>query len=142
MADYKVQDITIDDLQSKDKGVYRIFSTDTSTLIQEIQRRCTNCLVIIEDATRFIEGNITPELKKFVLDTKQINVDLIMVFHALKLVPPKLSMFSDFLTLFKTQEKWNGDLNNRFPQPGVMEAFMKLQQDRDEFKKVMIDLRA
>jgi hypothetical protein len=142
MADYKIPTISINQLSETKPGVYRIFNSDTNLMLQEIQRRCSNCLVILEDATRFIEGNITQELKKFVLDTKQINVDMIMVFHALKLVPSKLSMFSDFLVLFKTQELWNSDLGNRFPQPGVMDEFLKLKEDKDEFKKVTIDLRA
>lgn len=142
MADYKIQTINFDQLGNQGKGIFRVFSSDTNEMLAQVQKKCTNQLVVLEDATRFLEGQITPELKRFVLDTKQINVDMIMVFHALKLVPPKLSMFSDYLVLFKTQENWGSSLNERFPQPSVQETFFKVKSDPNEFVKKMCDLRA
>lgn len=142
MAAYKIPIINADQLYKIDRGIKRIFNSDTDELLNQVQTRCRNTTVVIEDATRFLEGNLSEDVKRFVLDTKQTNVDLIMVFHSLTDTPPKLGRWSDYLTLFKTQEQWTSGVANKFSNPAVEKIFNQVNQAPDPFIHRTVCLRA
>lgn len=141
-GEYKIPIIREDDLLDKTKGIFRIFSSNTDDLLSEIQLKCRNCTVLIEDATRFLEGNLDESVKRFVLDTKQTNIDLLMVFHSLSDTPPKLGRWSDYLTLFKTQEEFDSTIKKKFSNPQVKVLFDKIAASKDPFVNGTVCLRA
>lgn len=106
---------------------FRIANSDTDAIFDTIEKDVWNALVVVEDATRFISRQVSSEVRKFVLDTKQRNLDLIFVFHSLTDVPPDLIRWSDYLTLFKTNEAWNSTLRNKFPHQGIERTFHKVR---------------
>jgi hypothetical protein len=139
--EYKIPIITPDDLYDDSFGIYRIFSSDTEELLCLIQERNRNCYTIIDDGGRFFDEQLPRSAKKFVLNTKQINVDLTIVFHSLSEVPPKLARWCDVLTLFKTQENWSPTIYNKFTTSKVQKLFEYVQASRDPFIKKSVMLR-
>ena len=117
----KIPILQIEDLYKQPEGLHRIITPDPEELYPELQRTTRNSLIVLEDATRYVESRISKPLKRIVLDTKQKNNDLILVFHALAEVPPKLVRMSDKIVLFKTQESYNA---SKYPFP-IIEYWMK-----------------
>lgn len=49
-----------------------------------------NGALILEDATKYIESNPKKEVKALVYDSRMFDIDIFVVFHSLKAIPPKL----------------------------------------------------
>lgn len=116
-ANTPVHEITPDQLPFWNTGTYRIFSPDTDALMEEIERYVNNTLVVFEDATKYIGSTLSKEMKRFILDSKQKNLDLVFVFHSLKDLPRDLVRVIDYITLFKTGDRYNSNLRNKYPDP-------------------------
>jgi len=87
------------------KGLFRTYSKDFNEILEnEIEPKFKDGFIVFEDATKYIEGNVTEALRSFVIDSKQKNVDILFIFHSLSDVPPKLIRWSDYFVLFKTNE--------------------------------------
>lgn len=140
-TEYPIPIIEADQLYEEDPGIFRIFSSDTDEMLTNIQTRCRNCMVIVEDANRFLESNLDASMRSLILDTKQTNVDLFFIFHSLSDTPPKLCRWSDILTLFKTQERWNSSLQTKFPNPIIERTFQSVASSKDEFIYKSVSLR-
>ncbi len=123
----RIKEIGFDNVKSQDKGAFKLISSDTDRIFQTIESDAWNSLVVIEDATRFIRKNVDESVRKFVLDTKQKNLDLIFIFHSLSDVPPDLIRWSDTLTLFKTNETFTSYMRNKFPNQMIEKAFEKVR---------------
>lgn len=123
-----IQEITFDQVRDQKLGTFKLISSDTDKIFETIEKEAWNSLIVIEDATRFIGHKVDNNVKRFVLDTKQRNLDLIFVFHSLTDVPPDLIRWSDFITLFVTNEVWNNYFKQKFPNQLIERAFHKVRE--------------
>lgn len=119
--------VSAENFLSNSDPVIRLADSDTNAIFDHIQFNVMNASVVLEDATRFIDSNVPDSVKNFVLDTKQKNIDLFFVFHSLSDVPPKLVRWSDYLTLFKTNENFNSYLRQKFPNQAIEAAFNRVK---------------
>ncbi len=87
----------------KSANVYRIFGSNTEEILLEAEK-LYNSLVICEDASKYIEANLQPHIKTWVIDSKQKNTDIIFLFHGFSFVAPKLWRICDLVTVFKTDD--------------------------------------
>lgn len=130
--------LQIDQLQYWNNGLYRIFSSDTEELFEEIERTCFNTLLVFEDATKYIGGRLSPSMRKFLLDSKQKNLDVVLVFHSLASIPPELVRIADFITLFKTGD---GQLDkSKYPFPDLELIRGHLATTTNHYENVTINL--
>lgn len=121
------------------KGTARIFNSDTNGLVAEIERTVRNTFVVFEDATRYIGSRLTDEMRRFVLDSKQKNTDLVFVFHNLTAIPPELVRISDILVLFKTNE---GRVNEaKYPWAEIPETMEQLRSSQNRYEHKIIQLQ-
>ena len=81
---------------------YRMYGSNTDEMLAAIANDLKNALVIFEDASKYIRKNLQPEVRAFVLDSKQKNLDLLFLFHGFSFVPPELFRVLDMITIFKT----------------------------------------
>ncbi len=86
----------------KNKGVYKLYDSDTDLILSEVEKHFTNGLLIMEDATSFINKNIQKEVRRMIIDTKQKNVDMLITFHGFMSAPPEVLRYCDTITIFKT----------------------------------------
>jgi hypothetical protein len=82
-------------------GMYRIYGEPIPAVFEAINRCVTNSLILFEDATRFFDGRTPDDVKDFLFDSKQKNVDLFFQFHGFALIPPVILRNTEVLTVFK-----------------------------------------
>ena len=82
-----------------------------------------------------MEGNLHPNVKKLIFDTKQTNVDSILIFHSLQDVPPKLARNCNYIILHKTADT---DVPKKFRFKQVLQAFEKVNKSENQFEKITI----
>lgn len=91
-----------DEIGKVKKGDFvRCFGSDTDIIMAE----CTklyNALLVMEDATKYIYGTITDDLKQILFDSKQKNVDVLLMFHSWTACPPAIFRVADNLVIKKT----------------------------------------
>lgn len=133
------QTININQLETF-TGLKRIYTSRTNELLDIIQDKLFNSVLIIEDATRFIEGNMANSIKKFVLESKHRNLDIYFMFHMLRKVPPLLAGVSDYLLLFKTRDKYS-KIAEKFDSEHFEQAFYEVKNHPSFFYKKLIDLK-
>lgn len=120
-------------------GTYRMFSSDTDELMFYVQNDLRNCITIFEDATKYIGSKLTKDIKKFVLDSKQKNLDLVFVFHSLKDIPNDLIRVMDFITICKTGDKYGSHLRSKYPD-SVEDAHAKVMKATSKFEKITLQI--
>lgn len=121
------------------KGIFRTFSSDVSLLKELIEKHIQNTFVIFEDATKYVNARLSEEMRKFVYDTKQKNVDALFIFHALASIPPELVRVSDILTLFKTGDSLR-KIEQKYDNPEVAMLFKHVQEQESRYYNASINL--
>jgi hypothetical protein len=79
-----------------------MFGGNIKEMLTAINQDLTNCLVIFEDASKYITKNLQPEVRNTVYDSKQKNLDLLFLFHGFAAISPELFRMVDIYTIFKT----------------------------------------
>ena len=82
-------------------GYYRMYGGNTKEMMQAVSESLRNCLLIIEDASKFLQGKLDDDVNRFVLDSKQRNLDIIFMFHGFSFCPPRLLQIADYYTIFR-----------------------------------------
>ncbi|NSW46459.1 MAG: hypothetical protein HPY79_11655 [Bacteroidales bacterium] len=85
----------------KKPNVYRIFGSNTDEILNTINTHLYNALVIFEDASKYIRRQLSDDVRAFILDSKQKNLDLIFLFHGFSYVPPEMFRVLDNITIFR-----------------------------------------
>lgn len=120
-------------------GRYRTFTNDTDMMQKIIATHCMNTAVVIEDASRYFDSQLSKDQRHYLLDSKQRNVDYHLIFHLLSDVPPRLAKLANYLTLFKTGEITVD--KSKFAHPDVKKALGILFDYPDEHINVTLKLR-
>ncbi len=129
-----VTDIPIDKFKYWKSGVGKMYSSDTSEIMQQIGEFARNTFIVFEDATKYIGTKLKEDTRRFVLDSKQKNLDLVFIFHSLSAIPPELVRVSDILVLFKTNE---GKISTtKYPWGEIPEMMKKLRADENQYAKI------
>lgn len=135
---YVVPILPIARIRSWQSGIYRTFSSDVDEIFPEIDKHLFDCHLVMEDATKYIGKTLTKPMKRFLIDTKQKNIDLTLIFHSLAAVPPDLVRNSDSLTLFKTNE---GKVSqSKYPWPQIPEIMRRVRMSENRYAYITIQL--
>lgn len=67
------------------------------------RRRQTVC--VFEEATGFLEGKTSKELRRLVLSKRHTENVMIFCFHSLSSIPPRLMQLCNYVKLFKTVDE-------------------------------------
>jgi ABC-type uncharacterized transport system ATPase subunit len=88
----------------KKPAVYRMYSSDTDNLLSEVEKHYNNGLLILEDASKYLRRQLSDDVRRFIFDSKQKNLDIIFLFHGFMAMPKELYSIIDNLVLFKTDD--------------------------------------
>lgn len=66
-----------------------------------------NTLIVMEDCTKYLTGDLKQNIKSILFDSKQKNNDIIMMYHGFSFIPPKILANCTDITLFKVGENIN-----------------------------------
>jgi hypothetical protein len=118
-------------------AVYRCFSSDTDEIMRQVTGNLRNCLVIFEDASKYIRRQLPDDVRRFILDSKQKNLDLVFLFHGFSFVPPEMWRIADSVTIFKCDnpEGRKSDIVN-FQQ--INEAWNKVMKSGNPYEKITV----
>ena len=95
--------ITIDELKRWNKpAIYRLYGKNTDENLKAVSEHLTNALLILEDASKYLRRQLSDDVRYFIFDSKQKNLDIIFLFHGFMAAPDELFRVIDTLVLFKT----------------------------------------
>ncbi len=135
---FPVTDIPISKFKNWKSGVGKMYSSDTSKIMAEIQKHAKNTFISFEDSTKYVGSRLNEDMRMFVLDSKQKNLDIVFVFHSLASIPPELVRISDILVLFKTSE---GKVStSKYPWGQIPEMMKSLKADKNQYAKRILQL--
>jgi hypothetical protein len=95
-------------------GTYRFINLEPLSTLELINNTCWNANIILEDAHRFLNYNMSKNEIRIFYESKQHNFDLVIMFHALTQIPPDLYKITDKLVLFKTKDTFKSSTYNKF----------------------------
>ncbi len=122
------------------RGVYRVYHNNVDTLLAAIEANVTNTVIVFEDATKYIGTKLNVDMKRFLIDSKQKNIDVYFVFHSLAACPLDLIRITNFIILFKTKESFGDNLKNKFPFPEIPAAFERVRDHSSRYHYETISL--
>lgn len=97
-----IERIRPDEIKKCKRGnIYRCFGGETDIILDGC-KDFYNGLLVFEDATKYIENTLTDSMKKVLFDSKQKNVDVLLMFHSWVACPPKIFRIADNLVIKKT----------------------------------------
>jgi hypothetical protein len=82
---------------------------------------------------------VSPQPKTYLLNSKQMNLEVHLVFHYLKQIPPNLLLMANYLTIFKTGE--NSFDKHRFFYPNFQQIFEYVKNSSNPHVNVTIRLK-
>lgn len=119
-------------------SVYRIFQGNPDENLSIIQKYMNNALIVFEDAGKYIRKNLQVDVRQFIIDSKQKNLDLLFIFHGFANTPPEMFGYTDTLTLFKvgaSPEYRKAEIYN-FDE--IFEAWKKVNESTNPYEKITI----
>jgi hypothetical protein len=125
----------------KGGGIYRIFGEDEDVIFESIRMYVTNTLVLFEDGTSFFDNGKTPrDIKRFLIDTKQKNNDIVFQFHGFSDCPPIILGKADVYTIFKCDgPDFRKKQVKRYPV--VKQVWQDVMNDKNPYANKTVPLR-
>lgn len=111
----------------KSPNIYRIFGSNTDEILNAIGNYLYNALVVFEDSSKYLRANLNNDVRKFILDSKQKNLDIIFIFHGFAFVLPELFRLMDNLVIFKS--------DNPEPRKNYIVAYDQVKEAYEEVMK-------
>ena len=133
------------DFKTFKKGIYRTWHEpdDIVKLIDLINKSpwLNNTLIICEDAGKYTEDRLPRPFKRLAIDTKQRNIDLILMYHCWIDTPKNVFSKSDFIQLFKTEDSPFVRRNDISLYEKVNKVYMAVKNNPNRFHGEYIDTR-
>jgi hypothetical protein len=131
--DYKdFQTITTAMLPRWKSGRKRILYRSDEDL-QAINEHVRNTLIVLEDCTKYITGDISAPMKGIIFDSKQKNNDVLLMYHGFSFAPPKLLANVNYITLFKIGENID-NYKSKIPNyETIHRAHLSIQASKDPY---------
>lgn len=137
----KYKSINLNQVKLLRTGVVKLIGTPDDEALKTIAKDFRGGLVIFEDCTKYITGNVKPEIRTFLVDHRMWQCDLIFTFHSLKMIPPFFWQMISYITLLKTQENFiNATNRNRVPNfDKVADAYTKVNAHPDNYYSITVE---
>jgi predicted AAA+ superfamily ATPase len=123
------------------QGKKRLLIDSEYLIFSDVEQHLTNCFLVFEDATKYVNGNLNNDIKKIFVDSKQKNIDCVIMTHSLAMIPPNVLRLADILVLFKTQENIIVSKNKIPNYEAVEKAFHAVQNSKNPYENKAILLQ-
>jgi 23S rRNA pseudoU1915 N3-methylase RlmH len=136
-----LQTIQVQHLSRWKKGTKRIIINDeNATELYQAINQLNYCLIVFEDASKYLSNEMSKEFKKILFDSKQRNNDVALLFHGFAYIHPRLLALCDTLTLFKTGENIESQKHKVPLYDEVIVAYHKVNNSPNRFARSFIKL--
>jgi hypothetical protein len=137
----EVQTITLAKLPRWNRGVKRIIiNDDNQAELYQAINKLTYTLIVFEDASKYLSNTYHKDFVRVLLDSKQTNNDIILLFHGFAYIHPRLLALCDTLTLFKTGENIAKQAHKIPLYDDVLLAYASVQKSPNRFESRFIKL--
>ncbi len=103
-----VPEISLDKLKYWHKpSMYRIYKGNPDNILAEVNKNLSNALLVLEDASKYMRNRLSDDVRQFIFDSKQKNLDIIFMFHGFMAAPAELFRLVDNLVIFKCDHPRN-----------------------------------
>ncbi len=99
-----VKDISFTKLKTWKGSIGKVVHGDVDAFCRRVMKYQRDAFIIFEDASKYIEPNLTNAVKRFVINYRKGNFDVAFMFHYLGDVPPRLCKMYNQILLFKTED--------------------------------------
>lgn len=123
--------LTENNLKNFTKGTYRIFREDPDEVLEMLSKYANNCLLIFEDATKYLEPKLQPDAKRLMVDSKQRNNDICFMFHDWGFCPKDIWRFADLLTIKHTNTSPASRKSSMGAYEVIHAAYLKVKAQKD-----------
>lgn len=115
------------------QGIVKLLGTPSAETLHLIASYWRDGLIVFEDCTKYIEGNVHPVIKAFLVDHRMHQCDLIFTFHSIKRIPPFFWEMISYITIFKTAETFESSRNkNVIPNyEAILATFNRVNKNKD-----------
>ncbi len=120
-------------------ATYRIFGSNTKEIFQIISGQVKNGMIIFEDASKYVRRQLPEEVRTFIIDSKQKNLDLVFLFHGFSYVPPEMFRLLDTITIFKTDNP-EYRKNEIVAFDDVQTAYKKVMESQNPYEKATVKI--
>jgi hypothetical protein len=132
--------MSVDELPYHKSGRYRLVCSDTRHMQSMIAEHAKNSLVIMEDVQRYFNNNLLESQRRYLMDSKQTNCDIVLVYHTLAQISLQVLRLADYLVMFKVGDR-SFD-KKKYDYPGFEEKFNFVQKSANRYENLVIDLQA
>lgn len=127
-----IRSISINDLKKWDKQDCRIFDAPPFEIIRAVRKYTANAFIVLEDARKYIRASVPVDIENFMIDSKQRNFDILVMYHSLGQVPKFMRDMFDNIVLMKTKD--NESMINRYVcRDELISKFRKLKASKNQF---------
>lgn len=124
------------------KGNKRVIGSNTNENLDAINQYYKNGLLVFEDCTKYIKANVQDSVRNLLIDSKQKNLDIILMYHSIGQTPPDIFRLCDFVVLFKTGEQWDNSWKKIPNAHEVKNAFEKVNEHPSKYHHITIRIGA
>jgi hypothetical protein len=122
-----IKAVTPAQLAAWTRGTIRIYGYDFAEIFEILNTQIFNAFIVFEDCTKYIRDRVPDNVRNFIVDTKQKNIDCIFIYHGYGMIQPDLYRLSDSLTIFKTNENID-EYKRKIPNFGDVKEVNKIVQ--------------
>jgi len=126
------------DLKRWTGGNARLISGEVEENLIAIAKEVYNTLIVLEDAAKYFNSQVTRDLKPLFVDSKQHNNDIIIMFHRLSEIPPYLLSFIDFIVIHKTNENKIRASRKFSDDEAVLSILKDVESDKNPFFSLVL----
>lgn len=102
---------TTDKLKYWKSGNYRVFDKEPIQILLTINEHVRNSCIILEDAAKYLWGNVPAGVKGLLIDSRNRNLDIILMFHNLADIPPYIAKMYNDMVLYKTNDNMSKEMS-------------------------------
>jgi energy-coupling factor transporter ATP-binding protein EcfA2 len=99
-----IKQVPLHKLKTWNGSICKIVESDIDLVCDRLRKYQRNAFIMFEDASKYVEPNLTNSQKRFVIDYRKCNFDVAFMFHYLGDVPPRLCKMYNQVLLFKTED--------------------------------------
>ena len=98
-------------------------------------------LLIMEDVLTYIGSNPNETTRRFLVDHRMADLDVLYTYHSLLYIPPFFFQFLAYIVLLKTNDPLSKlSKSNKIPNmPAVLKAVAELQKESDPYASKLIE---
>ena len=92
-------------------------------------KHIANKKIVFEDATSYINSNMKTDLKRLIVNSKQLGCDVYIILHSLNIVPPFMFNLFNYIIMFKCAKPRQTAQNYDY-YAEIMQKWTKLERGK------------